>query len=120
VQRAETLFGVSLPNGVAARLEKLPPTWHERLARVLATPAAHPAVFLFDGWEQPGVRGKVRYWWRSLFPSAEFMQERDAGWRQGGPVPRYLLRLARGMYRIPRALFSGVAQLLHPAEAKRG
>ena len=120
VQRAETLFGVSLPNGVAARLEHLPPTWHERLARVLATPAAHPAVFLFDGWEQPGVRGKVRYWWRSLFPSAEFMQERDAGGRQGCPALRYLLRLARGMYRIPRALFSGVAQLLHPAEAKRG
>ncbi len=111
VQRAQDVFGVSIPNAVRDRLAHLPTTWHERLVRALATPAAHPAVFVFDGWWQPGVRGKVRYWWRSLFPSAEFMQVHGPVRSDGELAWQYALRLGRGVQRIPRALWAGITQM---------
>ena len=111
VQRAQDVFGVSIPNAVRDRLAHLPTTWHERLVRALATPAAHPAVFVFDGWWQPGLRGKVRYWWRSLFPSAEFMQVHGPVRSDGELAWQYALRLGRGVQRIPRALWAGITQM---------
>ncbi|MCX7838353.1 MAG: nucleotidyltransferase family protein, partial [Anaerolineae bacterium] len=108
LQHAHDAFGVSIPSPVRERLARLPTSWHERLARVLATPAAHPAAFVFDGWWQPGVRGKVRYWWRSLFPAAEFMQTHGTIRTRRELIWQYLLRLGRGLWRIPRALWAAV------------
>jgi hypothetical protein len=78
----------------------------------LASSAAHPAAFLFDGWEQDGLRAKARYWGYSLFPAEAFMRERDPVQGRRNLAVLYLLRLGRGLYRIPRALGAGVAQLL--------
>ena len=111
LERAQTTFGVAVPERVNARLATLRATRQERLARVLAEPTAHQAAFLFDGLHQRDWRARARYLGRALFPAPEFMRmhgpirnRRDLAWQ-------YLLRLGRGMYRIPRALWAGVAQL---------
>ncbi|MEW5720294.1 MAG: nucleotidyltransferase family protein, partial [Chloroflexota bacterium] len=108
LERAQAVFGVAVPESATARWADLRATRSERLARVLAEPTAHQAAFLFDGLNQRDWRARVRYLWRALFPSPEFMRihgpirnRRDLAWQ-------YLLRLGRGLYRIPRALWSGV------------
>jgi hypothetical protein len=113
--RAQATFGVVVPEHVNVRLAALRATRQERLARILAEPTAHQAAFLFDGFNQGDWRARVRYLWRALFPAAEFMRvhgpirnRRDLAWQ-------YLLRLGRGMYRIPRALWAGMAQLWRAA-----
>ena len=45
-------FGVSVPESADARLAGLRPTWHERLARVLAEPTAHQAAFSSTVWRR--------------------------------------------------------------------
>ena len=111
VERAQMTFNVAVSDSVNARLASLRATRRERLARVLAEPDAHQAAFLFDGLDQGDWRRRMRYLGRSLFPAAEFMRvhgpirnRRDLAWQ-------YILRLGRGMYRIPRALWAGVTQL---------
>ena len=115
LERAQTTFGVVVSERVNARLETLRATRQERLARVLAEPTAHQAAFLFDGLHQRDWRARARYLRRALFPAAEFMRvhgpirnHRDLAWQ-------YLLRLGRGMYRIPHALWAGMAQLWRAA-----
>ncbi len=108
LERAQAAFGVTLPESVTARWADLRATRGERLARVLAEPSAHQAAFLFDGMNQRDWRARARYLWRALFPAPEFMQIHGPIRNRRDLVWQYLLRLGRGMYRIPRALWSGV------------
>jgi hypothetical protein len=111
IEQAQATFGVAIPEPVSARLTTLRATRHERIARTLAEPTAHLAAFLFDGWEQESWRARARYLWRSLFPPAEFMRARAPIRNRRDLVWQYLLRLGRGLYRVPRALWAGAAQM---------
>ena len=108
VASASANYGVAAPAAVAARLAALRPTWRERWARVLADPTAHQAAFIFDGLDQSNWRDRARYLARSLFPSAEFMRVHGPIRNRRDLIWQYARRLGRGMYRIPRALWSGV------------
>ena len=110
LERAQATFGVAVPEQVNARLATLRATRQERLARVLAEPSAHQAAFLFDGLQQRDWGARVRYLRRALFPAAEFMRVHGPIRNRGELAWQYLLRLGRGMYRIPRALWAGMAQ----------
>ncbi len=106
VQRAQEIFGLAIPGHISANLSNLRGTYRERLARTLAAPEAHPAAFIFDGWDQDGWRLKLKYWKGSLFPSRAFMQVRNQD-RGATFVMPYLQRFARGLIRIPCALAAG-------------
>jgi hypothetical protein len=56
-------------------------------------------------------RARGRYLWRSLFPPVGFMRGRSPIRNRRDLLWQYLLRLGRGLYRVPRALWAGVAQM---------
>jgi len=109
--RAQTTFGVSVPEEVTARLAAMRATWHERVARTSAELSAHLAAFLFGSWERGSWRARGRYLLRSLFPPVGFMRGRSPIRNRRDLLWQYLLRLGRGLYRVPRALWAGVAQM---------
>jgi hypothetical protein len=106
MQRAQQVFGIAVPEPVNASLSHLRGTYRERLARTLATPEAHPAAFIFDGWDQDGWCQRLSYWKTSLFPSKAFMRVRN---HECGAASKlhYMQRLARGLTRVPGALAAG-------------
>ncbi len=111
LERAQATFGAPVPERVTARLAGIRVTRHERIVRTLVEPSAHLAAFLFDGWEQGSWHARARYLWRSLFPSAEFMRARVPIHNRRDLLRQYLLRLGRGLYRVPRALWASVEQM---------
>lgn len=120
LRRVQALFGVSVPAAITKRLADLPDSPHERLALILARHEAHPAVFLFDGWAQAGWRAKIDFWRQALWPAEEFMAERHAA--RGGRALLFqrLVRLRRGVRRIPRALLAGCSMLLQQTQNEEG
>lgn len=71
-------YQIALPDGVQERLVNLQPSAHERRVHAWLTSDNRPVArrFWADLAGMPDWVGRLRYAWRHMFPSADYMRER--------------------------------------------
>ncbi len=104
--RVNDRWGISVPAHASARLNALRPDRTERVLFALITAQHNDAQAIVNGLSMPGVRAKLGFWLRYLWPSPTYMRERY-GIRDARLTPFYYVwRIGRGFYLMMRSTLS--------------
>jgi hypothetical protein len=109
----EQVWGVRLPEAARTALSCSRPTFSDHVAFRLLTAPRSGATVVWNAWSTPGVRGKLTYLLRHVYPEKLYMAQlyRVADARVGPMLyARYFLR---GIASLVCSIVSVTAELLH-------
>jgi hypothetical protein len=106
LMQVREVWGVAVPAEAKRRLDKVRPTLRERSVFAVTTARWPELRLLVDGLSLSGLRSKLAFWRRQIFPDASYMKARyEIGDLRLLPF-FYLWRAARGVYAITRSAIS--------------